>query len=177
MMDSKNAHQAAFKEGGFTLVELVVAIGILTLSFTGILSLMNHSLGLSRTVRDNYTATYLATEGIEVAKNILDANYVQRIAWNDGFLDGNYTVSYASQALTSSAAPACDHTFNPPLRFDDVARRYSYTSGSNTNFRRLIKVALRGSNEVRVNSIVCWRSRRAVFEVNLEDHFLNWRFY
>lgn len=152
------------------LVEAMVALGALVVGFLGILALLNQSLGVNRVVADNYAATYLAAEGIEVVKNIIDANVLSGRPWNQGFADGDYEVAYASAALAPSA--------NRLLRFDPATGRYSYeapASSRETPFRRRIQIRLVGADEMQVNSIVSWQSRGGSFNVNLENHFMNWR--
>ncbi len=155
------------KRSGQFLVELLVALGILTTGFMAMLGLLSRSIGLSRVVSDDYVATYLASEGIEVAKNILDANARRPgVGWNDGFADGVYEVSYDSAELTSRV-PA------QALTFDGV--HYRYGEGSPTPFHRKVVIKLVGGDEVQMNSIVDWSSRGRTAQVNLEAHFFNWQ--
>ena len=59
---------------GYVLVESVVAMTIVVVGLLGIFSLLSQSLSLNRVVGDRYVGTYLAAEGIEVVKNIIDNN-------------------------------------------------------------------------------------------------------
>ena len=152
------------------LVEALVALSILVVGLLGIVTLLARSLGLSRVVADNYVGMYLASEGIEVAKNILDGNVINRRAWNHGFADGAYEVDYASQSLAPIfGAP---RTFS----FDPATHLYSYGAGTETSFRRTVGVRLIGGDQVAVSSTVLWETRGGgTFNIVLEDHFLNWR--
>ena len=58
---------------GQTLVEALVALSILTTGFFGIVSLLTKSFQLNRTTMNDTQATYLAAEGIEIAKNLIDS--------------------------------------------------------------------------------------------------------
>lgn len=64
------------------LIEALVALGILTSSFLGILGLISQSISLNRAIADQYTASYLAAEGIEIVKNVVDQNEVDVQAGN-----------------------------------------------------------------------------------------------
>jgi len=164
------------RKGQF-LVEAIVALGVLVVGLLGILALLTRSFSLSRSINNNYAGTYLAAEGIEVVKNLIDANFIkiqkgQFIAWVDGISSGDFEVEYDSLILD----PYQDRT----LAFDPVNNTYDYTGTQGTKFKRKIQVekVLSGSgtvDEVRVNSIVSWVAEGGNFEVNLEDHFLNWR--
>ena len=58
----------------------MVAITVLTVGFLGISSLLSQSLALNRVTTNEITATYLASEGIEIAKNLIDHDvYAQQI--------------------------------------------------------------------------------------------------
>lgn len=149
------------------LVEAIIALSALTIGLLGILSLLFNSLGLNRVISDNYIATYLAAEGVEVVKNIIDGNVIQGRPWNDGFSDGTYEVEYSSVSLQPNQSRQ--------LRFNSVTDRYDYSGPQETTFRRRIAIQLVGSEEIKVNSIVDWTTRGGgTFSVNLENHFFNW---
>lgn len=164
------------REGQF-LVEAIVALGVLVVGLLGILALLTRSFSLSRSINNNYAGTYLAAEGIEVVKNLIDANLIkiqkgQFITWIDGVSSGDFEAEYDSLALV----PYQDRT----LAFDPANNAYSYAGTQGTKFKRKIQVArvLSGSgtvDEVQVNSVVSWVAEGGSFEVNLEDRFLNWR--
>ena len=58
------------------MVEMLVAISIISVSLLGILALVSRSLGLNRVTTEQYIATYLAAEGIELTKNFFDHSYL-----------------------------------------------------------------------------------------------------
>jgi len=160
------------RRSGQLLIEMLVALGILTIGFLGVTSLLSRALGLNRVVADNYTATYLAAEGVEITKNILDGNIIQRAGWNAGFRPGNFEVDFRDRSIT-----AYDLAGNSPrpLTFDPVNRIYGYDYAVPTPFYRTISIAL-GQEEVTVNSRVDWVTRGGgSFSVDLEDHFFHWR--
>jgi len=158
----------------------MVAVSILTIGFLGIVGLLSRALALNRVVADNYTATYLAAEGIEITKNIVDGNIVQGQPWNSGGGVSNCTGS------VESGIDGCEADLNSlalqsytgqPLDFDPADRIYDYGGGSvPTSFRRRIVVTLLGQNEIKVESQVTWTTLGGgTSEVVLEDHFFNWR--
>lgn len=83
--------------GGYLLIEAIVALGILAIGLAGILTLFSNAIGYSRSVSDSYAANYLAAEGIEVVKDMVDANAIQKCSqWWSGLSAGSYEVSYYS---------------------------------------------------------------------------------
>src|SRR5665213_3037246 len=65
--------------GGQSLVEVMLALSVLTVGFLGILTLLAQSIHISKTLSDQTTAAYLAAEGIEVAKNLIDHDMYQSV--------------------------------------------------------------------------------------------------
>jgi hypothetical protein len=113
-------------------------------------------------------------EGVEVVKNLIDSNVLKNIGsvstpWNQGLAAGDYRVEYNSAQLM----PYQDVS----LWFDQGTGLYSYSSiGKQTNFKRKIKITNTGnSDEIQVNSIVSWSIKGGTHEINVEDHFFNWR--
>lgn len=153
---------------GQLLIESMVAISIIVVGLLGLLGLLSRSLSLNRVVSDQFTANYLAAEGIEATKNIIDANTIQCLPWNSGLENGDFQVNYDSQKLES--------TLGQPILFDAQTGRFGYSSGKPTTFVRVVKIKLVSSEEIQVNAVVNWVTRGGgKFEVNVEDHFFNWR--
>lgn len=154
---------------GYILVEAAVAITIILVGLLGIFALLSRSLSLNRVVSDRYVATYLAAEGIEVVKNIIDGNIIEGQPFNTGLSPGNFEVDFDDFALTTN--------LNRRLKFDPDKNLYNYDFGNNTPFVRIVSIDfLADGEELRVISTVSWISRGdAQFSVELEDRFFNWR--
>lgn len=159
---------------GQLLIEMLVALGILTIGFLGVTTLLSQALGLNRVVADNYTATYLATEGIEIFKNILDGNSFVQVGrgWNAGLADGQYEADFKDRTLTPQNGEV------RPILFDPATHEYGYApnvSGVPTTFKRTITITL-GRESDTVHSVVEWTTRGGGSnKLDLEDHFFNWR--
>ena len=76
------------KQRGQLLIEAMVAVSLMLVGLLGIFGVLSRSLGLSRVAADQFVAVNLASEGIEIAKNLLDSNIKQGLAWNSNFVDG-----------------------------------------------------------------------------------------
>lgn len=173
---------------GQTLVEALVALSILTTGFVGIVALLTKSFQLNRTTTDNTQATYLAAEGIEVAKNIIDYDGYYGLAqsahtddWGCSFgLSAGQSVDYAlayDTTVTDCSAPL------PPLTTDQLylapSHLYTYNDfgAAATDFKRdvWITVPAGSPNELDVRSVVTWSSGSLSNTITLEDHFYDWR--
>ncbi len=157
---------------GQLIIEATVSISIMVIGLLGIFVLVSKSLNMYHTAAQEYVATNLAAEGIEVVKNILDTNAVKGgVAWNAGFEgDGSYYgIQYNSAALVSGSSSNF-------LLYDSTTGLYSYDAGKPTVYKRTVTIKNLSGNEIQVNSVVAYKiSTGADFKVNLEDHFYNWR--
>jgi len=99
VFDSRILLTSKFNFGaGFTLIETLVAITILTLAISGPLFTANRAIVAAENARDQLTALYLAQEGVEYVRMMRDNSYlaayrdesgtdVSIIAW-DNFING-----------------------------------------------------------------------------------------
>jgi type II secretory pathway pseudopilin PulG len=176
---------------GQSLVEVMIALAVLTSGFLGILTLLSQSIAISKTVGQQTTATYLAEEGIEIAKNLVDHDMYAHIAnpavigWGNCFsvqapfsAGGKYELDYTTTDCTAirpySASDLLE--FNPTTNMYLYAYNDPLPGGVPTIFSRDIQVIPDPSiPEITVNSIVSWPGLGGVVQsVNLEDHFYNW---
>jgi len=151
------------------MIEAIVALSIAVVGLLGILALISRSVSLNRVVADRYVAAYLATEGVEIVKNLVDRNSSAGRPWNSEISSGEFEADYNDSALGINSSR--------PLQFDSGSGIYSYDLGEPTRFQRKIAVQLSADGEsMKINSIVDWTSRGGGdFELNVEEHFLNWR--
>ncbi len=156
------------KLAGYLIIESMISISIVVVGLLGILAVSSRSISLNRVISDQFIANYLAAEGIEIVKNLIDANIIQRKPWNQGFSNGSFEVDYKSLNLEPNQ--------NRKILFDASNNFYSYQNGNPTNFIRTINIQMVSADEIKVNSIVKLTTRGGgQFEINLEDHFFNWR--
>jgi hypothetical protein len=156
----------------------MVAITMLTVSFLGISVLLSKSLAVNRVTANDVTATYLASEGIEITKNLIDhdvyAGYAhQGNGWGSCFLaTQDFEVEYSTNdCRTLVSFGNGGHV----LLYDASAHLYNYENGTPTIFTREIRVVPTGSYEVTVIAIVSWSGLNgAPGNISLEDHFYKW---
>ena len=170
------------------MIESLVGITIVTVALLGVLTLLSQAIGINKDVAGEFIATYLAAEGIEIAKNIIDTNCARERAWNAGIREGSYEFEYDTTANNGGQLPDPRIDFNPntrsniPLFYDSVSGLYSYDlSGTPTPFRRTIQIrddpsGLGADVELGIVSIVEWIARGGgTEEVLMEAHFFDWR--
>lgn len=156
---------------GQMLLESVLAMGIIVVGVVGVVSLASRSIGQSRVVADQFVGVNLASEGLEVTKNILDANSVNDgLSWNKGFGDGDYELTYSSLDLSPLLGSPRSLSFDPQTGI------YDYGGPQGTTFTRVITIKKVNDYQIRARAEVNWKSRDGGNKsVVLETDFLNWR--
>jgi prepilin-type N-terminal cleavage/methylation domain-containing protein len=153
---------------GFTLLETIVAVGVITVGLVAVLALINSSLSYVSLIKDRLIAAYLNSEGLEVARNIRDNNWLQSLNWNNNLTDGDYNIVYNSLSLSSYA--------DTELWIDASSGLYNYSSGSPSGFKRKVSISrLPNGYEIQVISAVTWQRKGINYTNSAEDHLFNWK--
>jgi len=172
---------------GQSLVEALVALSVLVTGFLGILTLLSQSYYLRRATADQLTATYLAAEGVEIARGLIyhDIFKSPSSPWGSCLPAGNYEIDF--QTLTTSpytcnsvSIPSYNAANPDKLYFDAGSGLYGYnnsfgnlsipTSPVATNFSREVSVSYISTQEAVVQVKVFWKGNTYA----IEDHFYNW---
>jgi prepilin-type N-terminal cleavage/methylation domain-containing protein len=87
---------------GFTLLEVIAAIFILTVGAGASFALIQQTLSAASLVEDRLIASYLAQEGVEVVKNIRDQTWLEKrtnltLTWDEYLPEGDLEADYLSQ--------------------------------------------------------------------------------
>lgn len=168
------------RRSGQSLVEAMIAISLLLVGFLGTITLINRSVGLTRVVADTYVGSYLAAEGVEVVKNMVDSNYIAQRPFYTGFETCTATCDWELQYDSSweSMRPTTFSGSGRTLWYDPFQRLYSYSGfGTETTFTRKVSVTLAGptGKELIVRSRVEWLARGGGRSSTMvEDHFYDW---
>lgn len=195
-----NKRGPARRQAGFTLIETLLAILILTMAIAGPLSIAGKGLQLALIAKDQVTAAFLAQDAIEYVRFIRDTNRLNGTEWLAG-LDGTSNLhttdagggqanctggnmctidSLQDQATYCGTSLSSCSAF--PLYYNSAGNDYTYTAPGNTQtiFTRTVSVALvsvgAGTNEADVTVTVQWKDAGGVARsVILRDNLLNWQ--
>ena len=66
----------------FTLIEVIVAIFLITVGAGGAFILIQRTIAFTDIISSQLTATYLAQEGIEMVRNARDSNWLAGNEWD-----------------------------------------------------------------------------------------------
>ena len=61
------------KHTGFTLIEMIIAVFIFTVSLTALMAISSRGLRTAKEAQNQVVADYLALEGIEIVRNLRDS--------------------------------------------------------------------------------------------------------
>ena len=108
---------------GFTLIETLVAVTILTLSVAGPMMTANRAIVAAQTSRDQLTASYLAQEGIEFVRAMRDREYLAL------YPGGDSSAAWNAFLGTGAANGIEDYCLSPASCTLDPQRSLGYGSG------------------------------------------------
>lgn len=178
---------------GFTLVESLVAIAILTVAILGTFTAVQGSLRSSSMVKDRIIAFYMTQEAMEYIKNIRDENILLSIAtpstnWLKGLSAVStdpcwYGVAGVGQKTcridVGAASPnnivACSGSC-PVLNRSSTTDLLGYTSGTGwvpTNFTRSIQLTNVANNEVAVTITISWTAKGVTQNFQIKQLLFN----
>lgn len=184
--------------GGFTLVETMVAVLILSLMIISLMTVVANSLFASRYSRDEITVNYLLQEAIDYIRNDRDttmflSNQPAEKAWEiftKKYQDcqdeqGCYFDIFTSlKDPSSSYVKKCDYnsgqseTTCPPFSYDPDAEIsfYNYEKEEDIGFQRKIvfKVNEKNPDEIIVKATVYWQNGDAPKSRSLQVSLLRW---
>lgn len=173
---------------GFTLVETLAAVTILSLAITGPIHLIGNSLHKIYYARDQAIAINLAQEGVEMVRQARDSNRLGGGLWTTGILAGSYTIDVGTFVLTASPATEnfifpCGGCSPQPVYLDMSANPTKGLYRQNvfgstfllTNFSRIVTIEAvpSTSDEIKVSSKVEWKTGGGTGTITVSEHLFN----
>lgn len=188
-MDKAQAQKK--QSAGFTLVETLVAISILSLSILGTFTAVQHSLQTSGFAKDQITAFYLVQEGMEYVRNMRDQNALASIASvNNGGGPVNWLTGLSASApdpcyfgktcridSPNATLATCSGGWGscPNLLQDPTSGLFGYTGGwTDSRFRREMQITQVSANEVKVTISIAWTSANFSKNFQVTESLFNW---
>lgn len=185
--------QNKMEQKGFTIIEVVIAIFILTVAVIGIYSAFSVMMVATSQMSDRFVASYLAQEGIEVIRNMRDNNWINsQEDWTAGISCGNSFCDWNADYETGTTDEAVlnawiggDEDRRNNLNIDTSNFYSNSPNGNITRFRRKITVEPvdndEGTYALKVAVTVFWDEKASVFNfakpygsVTAEEYLYNW---
>lgn len=165
------------KKLGFSLIEIVIVLFVISTGLIGILSLIVQNIQSQDYNKNNLIATQLSQEGIELIRRLRDNNFKQGSAFNSGLAETQLEVF--SYCLDYNDIAPLNSTTACLLRFDGEGFYVHEALGISSGFSRLIKVELIDEDlavgvALKVISEVYWNSRFGTSSYTTETLLYNW---
>lgn len=142
---------------GFTLLELVIVIAVITVGVLGAMVLLTNSLASTRAVRNEVIAANLAQEAIEIIHSIRDQNVATggSANWSQGMDTG---ATYRVDTLVDPGIVPLDTNPNLNVSADGF---YTYQTGTETPFKRTVQFEMfeDASRDRKVIVTITWPGR------------------
>lgn len=155
---------------GFTLVEVIVAIGIISLVSVGVMFGISLNLTSAARIKSNLIASNLAQEGLEIVRSIRDRDWHLGNSFGSSLANGTYIVDWNSQSLLS---------FSDTFLKKDANGLYNYSSGQDTIFKRKIIIENSSQNPATVEKVakveISWQEKSGPKIIQAELRLFNWR--
>jgi hypothetical protein len=159
---------------GFTLVEELVALALLTVGLIPAFQQATQAMQLSLTIKNSLTAAHLAQEGIEVTRSMRDENWFAAQPFDQGLTSCATATGGCRVQYDSTAATIMPVTGNPVLKVDGLTGLFQYSSGTDTEFHRLITIDPVPGSGLKVTATITWRERNNDKSFIVEEYLFNW---
>lgn len=179
---------------GFTLIETMVAILLLSTAIAGPLTIASKGLSTSLVAKDQIGAFNLAQDGMEYIRFVRDTNRLKGANWLTGAggtsagtdlsacVSSGGTVSCyvdSVQSTVTACSGAC-----PIINYDSTNHYYSYTTGSASSqrYRRTVTITTpivgtyTNASEANVKVLVQWTAAGgSTKSVTIQENIQNWQ--
>jgi prepilin-type N-terminal cleavage/methylation domain-containing protein len=161
----------------FTLIETMVSLMMISVALLGIYAAIAKYTQQTKQVKENYIASLLGQEGIEIIRNLRDTNWITggRAAFSTGLISSNCNVDgtggWRVDYLATSTADLVSNTAPVPYLYtNDTNGFYNYTSGTVTPYKRQICVVEDG-DILHVSVVIYWTSH----STTIKEDLYNWK--
>jgi prepilin-type N-terminal cleavage/methylation domain-containing protein len=168
---------------GFTLIETLFAILIFSSALVALMTIASRGISAANSAREQTVAHYLAQEGLEIARNVRDVNYVSGSVWDTGLSQCGPTEASACKVVygTRSLAtlPTCGGVPDQ-CAILEIQNTYADTGTPSPYVRKVFVIPGEPDtdgvvSEYRVVSKVSWKAKTIQRSVVLQTILKKWR--
>lgn len=161
---------------GISILEVVVAILIITMGMIGVLSLVIQNVEAQYINKNVLMASGLAQEGLELVRNIRDLNWLTPgNAWNQNIVgDGTYAMDYGGLTSVNMAVNSIDEAGARLYVNSNGLYTHTFSGNTPTNFYRLITV-VNNPNYLDVKCTIRWKDGTQNHNYTAETYLYDWR--
>lgn len=176
------------KNGGFTILESIVAILVLSLSIAGVFSAVRQSLSQTTLAKEEVRAFYLAQEAVEIIRNQRDANRLATITnkaitpWLTGISNTPSDPCYFGRICRidvtktgGSYFHACGAGWDSCIDMSQNSSTYVYAySGTPVKMKREVQIEQVSADEIMITVRMSWKKGIIPYEFKAKTHLYNW---
>lgn len=183
---------------GFTLIETLVAVLLLTVAIAGPLTVASRAFNNALVAKDQVTAYYLAQDALEYVRFRRDNACLTSFTADSTQTcqdAGNWLSAFGTTCDTACKVDTFPNTIAPcnpalatcTINYDSSNKRYVHTGGTATKFKRYVQIASGASapttKEALVTVTVSWPTTAATQSgcptntrcVILKEYIYNWQ--
>ncbi len=160
---------------GFTIVESLIALVILSLALSPMLVVVTMSSRIATSVKNNLAAAMLAQEGMEVVRAIRDTNWLNGRSFNVGLNENTIGSTRDGLVQYNTVSDLLAYDTNARLNLDATSGIYSYADATPTIFSRKISITRVGAVELKIVSEVIWNEQSRSKIISVEGHLFDWK--
>lgn len=166
------------KKSGFTLVEVVLILIMISIGLTAIMSLALKSASLNNEKRNMFNSIFLTEEGLEIMNNIRDTNVIISNEYNNWDLTSvpiTNDQDFYKVDFDDPAATPINKIDEAPLFLDSNNFYSNSTFSTSTPFTRLIMVRTYETYS-EITSWVRWTGKGENYDFRLVTHLYDLSF-
>lgn len=182
-------------KNGFTLIEAMVALLILTLAIIPTLAVTSSALDIAAVIQDDMIGAMLAQEGVEIVRSLRDYNWFACDEFSTGLVGGPYIVDTDTnwddcnpgRSLTLASGNSSVLQIMTNILYG--TKRYAHQpaaleTAELSKFRRTVTINQVSAAELRVISEVSWFTKNKTTYpgcpadtrcARVESHLYNWK--
>ncbi len=169
-----------YSDKGFTLLETLVALTVLTFAFLGPITLAFYSIRSASYSQNQTIAFYLAQEAIEFVKNRRDTNSLRQTGdWLEGLYEfcrnSNGCIIDVAFAYSDPRSIQLCSSGCPKIKYNNSTGLYGYSSGGESPFVRAIRFKKLNNQEEKIIVEVSWDERLFHRSFEFQENILDWQ--
>jgi prepilin-type N-terminal cleavage/methylation domain-containing protein len=167
-------------QNGFSIIEVMAAISIISVGMIGVLSLVTQNIQVASANQKELLSAQLAREGLELVRNRRDQNWItvgnnwktgaSSMPPSDIVQDLVYTIDYINGITNISDI----NDVNAVLKINSNGF-YEHGAGTVTPFSRIITITQNENDFIEVECTVQWQERGGVKSYVASTILYNWR--
>lgn len=170
-----------FNSQGFTFIETLASLFVIMIGISSFYILINQTVSYTKSCTYDLIAAYLGKEGIELAKNLRDSNFLA-VHYNGtgSWTDGMMSCPTGSPCQTDYSISTFIPYNNSALKLQDTNPKFfNHSSGTDTIFKRKITIdpiyiAGPEPDYLNVKVEVIWNEKGRNHSMTIQERLYPW---